>query len=78
VQDGPILRVLVVPSQAPAVGDDLETRLGQAIAQQLHRLGVQDPHVTVERRHQLPRSAGGKLKLVIADPASRPVHTNTR
>jgi phenylacetate-CoA ligase len=79
VQDGPVLRVLIVPSQAPAAVDErLETRLGQAIAQQLHRLGVQDPHVTVERRHQLPRSAGGKLKLVIADPASRPVHTTTR
>jgi phenylacetate-CoA ligase len=79
VQDGPALRVLIVPSHAPAAVDErLETRLGQAIAHQLHRLGVQDPQVTVERRHQLPRSAGGKLRLVIADPASRPVPTNTR
>jgi hypothetical protein len=83
VQDGPVLRVLIVPSRspspAPAAGDDpLETRLGQAIAQQLHRLGVHDPQVTVERRQQLPRSAGGKLKLVIADSASQPVHTNAR
>ena len=79
VQDGPVLRILIVPSHAATASDDpLETRLGQAIAQQLHRLGVHDPQVTVERRPKLPRSAGGKLKLVIADPASRPVHTNTR
>jgi phenylacetate-CoA ligase len=79
VQDGPDLRILIVPSHAATASDDpLETRLGQAIAHQLHRLGVQDPQVTVERRPKLPRSAGGKLKLVIADPASQPVHTNTR
>jgi len=77
VQDGPVLRVLIVPSQAPAAVDErLETRLGQAVAQQLLGLGVHDPQVTVERRQQLPRSAGGKLKLVIADPATRPVHTS--
>jgi phenylacetate-CoA ligase len=79
VQDGPVLRILIVPSHAATASDDpLETRVGQAVAQQLLGLGVQDPQVTVERRHQLPRSAGGKLKLVIADPATRPVHTNTR
>jgi phenylacetate-CoA ligase len=77
VQDGPILRVLVVPNQAATAGNDpLEPRLGQAVAQQLHRLGVQDPQVTVERRPKLARSAGGKLKLVIADPTARLVHTN--
>jgi phenylacetate-CoA ligase len=77
VQDGPVLRVLIVPSQAATASDDpLETRLGQAVAQQLLRLGVHDPQVTVERRPKLPRGAGGKLKLVIADPASTPVHTN--
>jgi hypothetical protein len=32
----------------------------------------------VERRQQLPRSPGGKLKLVIADPITRPAHTNAR
>ena len=79
VQDGPVLRILIVPSHAAATSDDpLETRLGQAVIHQLLRLGVHDPQISVERRHQLPRSAGGKLKLVIADPASRPVHTNTR
>jgi putative adenylate-forming enzyme len=77
VQDGPVLHVLIVASQAPAASHDpLETRLGQAIAQQLLKLGVQDPQIGVERRPKLPRSAGGKLKLVIADPNCRPVHTN--
>jgi len=79
VQDGPVLRVLIVASHAATAGDDpLETRLGQAVTQQLLKLGVQDPQVTVERRPKLPRSAGGKLKLVIADPNCRPVHTNVR
>ena len=78
VQDGPILRILIVPSPAATASHNrLETRLGQAVAQHLLGLGVQAPQVTVERRQELPRSAGGKLKLVIADPASRPVHTNT-
>jgi phenylacetate-CoA ligase len=82
IQDGPLLRILVVPrhpsSPTAAVSDDgLETRLSHAIAQQLLGLGVQDPQVTVERRSELARTAGGKLKLVIADPASRPVRTTT-
>ena len=79
VQDGPVLRILIVASHTATAGNDtLETRLGQAIAQQLHRLGVHDPQVTIERRPALPRSVGGKLKLVIADPSCRPVHTNAR
>jgi hypothetical protein len=77
VQDGPVLHVLIVPNHAAAARHDpLETRLGQAIAQQLLKLGVQDPQISVERRPKHPRSAGGKLKLVIADPNCRPVHTN--
>jgi phenylacetate-coenzyme A ligase PaaK-like adenylate-forming protein len=77
IQDGPLLRVLIVPrdpSSPAAAGsdDELETRLSHAIAQQLLGLGVQDPQVTVERRSELARTAGGKLKLVIADPARRP------
>ena len=76
VQDGPTLRIRIVPSQAVTADDALETRLGQAIAHQLLGLGVHDPQVTVERRQELPRSAGGKLKLVIADPAIQPVHSN--
>ena len=73
IQEGPLLRVLVVPRHpsSPAAADDdgLETRLSHAIAQQLLGLGVLDPQVTVERRRELARTAGGKLKLVIADPA---------
>jgi putative adenylate-forming enzyme len=79
LQDGPALRILIVPSPAVAEGDDRpETRLTQAVIQQLLRLGVHDPHITVERRLELPRSAGGKLKLVIADPAARPAHAVVR
>jgi putative adenylate-forming enzyme len=79
VQDGPVLRILIVPSPAVAEGDErLETRLAQAVAQQLLRLGVHDPQITVERRLELPRSPGGKLKLVIADSAARPTHAVAR
>jgi hypothetical protein len=56
--------------------DTLETRLGQAVTQQLHKLGVQASQVTVECHQQLAGSAGGKLKLVIADPTAQPVHSN--
>jgi putative adenylate-forming enzyme len=78
VQDGPVLRILIVPSHpAPADDNRLETRLGQALARQLLGLGAHDPQVTVERRPQLPRSPGGKLKLVIADPIARPAHADT-
>jgi phenylacetate-coenzyme A ligase PaaK-like adenylate-forming protein len=73
IQEGALLRVLVVPrhpfSPAATGGDDrLETRLSDAITKQLLGLGVRDPQVTVERRRELARTAGGKLKLVIADP----------
>jgi phenylacetate-CoA ligase len=79
VQDGPTLRVLIVPSRAATAGDDrLETRLGQAVTHQLLGLGVHDPQVTVERCQELPRSAGGKLKLVIADRTAPPVPSNAR
>jgi hypothetical protein len=71
--------VLIVPNPAVTAGNDgLEARLGQAVTQQLLRLGVQDPQVRVERRQELLRSAGGKLKLVIADPTTRPAHANAR
>jgi putative adenylate-forming enzyme len=77
VQDGPVLRIRIVPSHATAAGNnELETRLDQAVTQQLLKLGVQEPQISVERRPGLARSAGGKLKLVIADPNCRPVHTN--
>jgi putative adenylate-forming enzyme len=77
VQDGPALRILIVPSHTAAAGNDtLETRLGQAVTQQLLKLGVHDPQVTVEQHRQLPRLPGGKLKLVVADPATQPVHAH--
>ena len=62
------------PSSPPAASSDdgLETRLSHAIVKQLLELGVLDPEVMVERRSELARTAGGKLKLVIADPARRP------
>jgi phenylacetate-CoA ligase len=80
-QHGPALTVLVVPSRPlnPAVAaeaSELERRLGQAVVRKLVGLGVQDPQLTVECRHELPRTAGGKLKLVIADPATRPAPTD--
>jgi len=73
IQEGALLRVLVIPrhpsSAAATSGDDrLETRLSEAITKQLLGLGVRDPQVAVERRRELARTAGGKLKLVIADP----------
>jgi len=77
IQDGPALRILVVPRPAVMDGDDpLEARLGQAVTRQLQGLSVADPQVTVERRHELPRSAGGKLKLVTADRTERPAHAS--
>jgi putative adenylate-forming enzyme len=78
VQHGPALRILIVPNPAVTAEDALETRLAQAVTRQLRGLGIHDPQITVERRPELPRSAGGKLQLVIADPAARPAHTGTR
>jgi phenylacetate-CoA ligase len=79
VQQGPALRILVVRRQTAAADDNsLDTRVAEAVTRQLLGLGVDDPQVTVERRPKLLRSTGGKLKLVIADPASPPVHTNAR
>ena len=55
VEDGPVLRILIVPRPAASASDNrLETRLGQAVAQHLLGLGVQAPQVTVERRQELP------------------------
>jgi putative adenylate-forming enzyme len=80
-QHGPALTVLIVPtrpSTAPttAGASRLERRLQQAVVHKLVDLGIHDPQVTVESRHGLPRSAGGKLQLVIADPAAQPAHTD--
>jgi putative adenylate-forming enzyme len=69
VQEGPRLRVLVVP-RAGASGE-LEARLRDAVSRRLAELGIEEPKVVVERRDKLPRLAGGKLQLVVADPAAR-------
>lgn len=72
VQEGPGVRILVVPR--PDMGGELETRLRDAVSRRLVELGVEKPQVVVERRDQLSRSAGGKLQLVVADPAVRQPH----
>jgi phenylacetate-CoA ligase len=69
IQEGAHLRVLVVPRQA--AGGELEARLRDAVSCRLAELGVAEPRVSVERREELARSAGGKLQLVIAGPAER-------
>jgi putative adenylate-forming enzyme len=69
VQAGEDLRILVV-ARPPANGG-LEARLSNAVSRKLAELGVREPRVSVERREKLARSAGGKLQLVVADPAAR-------
>lgn len=69
VQEGEHLRILVVPRPAASCG--LEARLRGAVSRRLVELGVAEPRVSVERREEMPRSAGGKLQLVVADPAAR-------
>lgn len=66
IQEGPLLRVLVVPGSGTE-GGDLEARLRDAIFRRLAGLGVEGPRIAVERRRRLARSAGGKLQLVVAD-----------
>ncbi|MEV6494503.1 AMP-binding protein, partial [Actinoplanes sp. NPDC051633] len=80
-QHGPALTVLIVPtrsSNAAAAGgaSGLERRIQQAVVHKLVDLGIRDPQVTVECRDELPRSAAGKLKLVIADLAAQPAPTD--
>jgi putative adenylate-forming enzyme len=69
VQEGEGLLILVVPR--PSAGDELEGRLRDAVSRRLAELGVREPRVSVERREHLPRLAGGKLQLVVADKAAR-------
>ncbi|MDQ4128927.1 MAG: hypothetical protein M3151_13440 [Actinomycetota bacterium] len=70
VQEGTRLRILVVPR--PAASEGLEARLRSAVSRRLIELGVEEPRVTVERRGELARSAGGKLQLVVADRMAKP------
>jgi hypothetical protein len=53
------------------VREYLEAWVRAAVSRRLAELGVDEPRVKVERRGGLSRSAGGKLQMVIADPASR-------
>jgi hypothetical protein len=53
-----------------ALRGEFEARLRDAVSRRLAELGVGEPQVAVERREELPRSAGGKLQLVVADPAA--------
>ena len=76
VQEGSGVRVLVVAR--PATGAELEARLREALSRRLSELGVAEPRVSVERRDELSRSAGGKLQLVVAEPASRPAGLGSR
>jgi putative adenylate-forming enzyme len=69
IQEGESVCILVVAR--PAAGDELDRRLRTAVSRKLTKLGVREPRVSVERRESLTRSAGGKLQLVIADPAAR-------
>jgi hypothetical protein len=61
------LRILVVPRWN--AGGGLEARLRGTVSRRLAELGVEEPQVTVERREELARSAGGKLQMVVANPA---------
>jgi len=69
VQEEARLRILVVPRRS--AGSELEARLRDAVSRRLAELGVDNPRIIVERREELPRSAGGKLQMVVADPAAR-------
>jgi len=73
IQEGTKVRILVVAR--PCAGSELERRLRDAVSRRLADLGVGGPRVSVERRENLARSAGGKLQLVVADPAARAAHS---
>ena len=73
VQEGESVLILVVAR--PSAGSELEERLREAVLRKLAELGVREPRVSVERRENLARSAGGKLQLVVADPAARAAHS---
>jgi phenylacetate-CoA ligase len=70
-QEGRGVRILVVPAQG--AGAALESRLANAVTRRLAELGVAAPRVAVERRASLPRSAGGKLQIVVAERAAESV-----
>lgn len=69
VQEGPLLRILIMPRYGASGA--LESRLRGTVSRRLSELGVAEPRVVVERREKLSRSAGGKLQMVVADPATQ-------
>jgi phenylacetate-CoA ligase len=76
VQEGASVRILVVPRRGAS--GELEARLRDAVSRRLVELGVAEPQVSVERCEELSRSAGGKLQLVVADPAARHPYVGSR
>jgi phenylacetate-CoA ligase len=66
-QQGRRLRLKIVPADGAPVAE-VERRLREHVAAALRGLGVADPQLTVETCTHLPRAAGGKLQLVVADP----------
>jgi phenylacetate-coenzyme A ligase PaaK-like adenylate-forming protein len=70
-QHGRRLELRIVPAQGVAVAG-IAGRLSGRVAAALRELGVADPQVTVEGCAGLPRSAGGKLRLVVADVSPGP------
>jgi hypothetical protein len=75
VQEGDSVLILVVAR--PSASSELEGRLREAMSRKLAEFGVREPRVSVERRENLARSAGGKLQLVVADRAARATHPGT-
>ena len=73
VQEGESVLIRVV-ARSSASGA-LEGRLREVVSRKLAELGVREPRVSVERLENLARSAGGKLQLVVADPAARAAHS---
>jgi phenylacetate-coenzyme A ligase PaaK-like adenylate-forming protein len=75
VQEGESVLILIVAR--PSASNELEGRLRKAVSRKLAELGVREPRVSVERRENLARSAGGKLQLVVADLSARAAHTGS-
>jgi phenylacetate-CoA ligase len=75
IQEEEGMRILIVAR--PSAGERLDRRVRDAVSRRLAELGVGEPRVSVERRENLARSAGGKLQLVVADPSARAAHHNS-
>jgi phenylacetate-CoA ligase len=69
-QQGRRLVLRAVPAEGVSM-TDVAGRLGEHVTAALRGLGIADPEVTVEACTHLPRTAGGKLQLVVADPEQR-------